>query len=123
VLPAQGEAGALADSLSDIITAALRADARDELADSLYAEGALIVANGEHRASTPRYAGIGIGGEVNVASSRIDVSGGFAWGYVEYHWLRTRDNRAEEGRATILLAPTPEGHHWRIVHTHSSTVR
>ncbi|MEP6572036.1 MAG: hypothetical protein ABJD11_05045 [Gemmatimonadota bacterium] len=121
--PSRSEEGALADSLADIVSAALRADARGETADSLYAQGALIVANGEHRTETPRYAGFERGGEVDIASSRIDVNGVFAWGYVEYRWLRTSDNRAEEGRATLILAPAPGSGRWRIVHAHSSTQR
>jgi hypothetical protein len=59
-----------ADRVTDVITEALRADARMQRADSLYDAGAIIVADGERRTSVPRYAGISSGGQVAVGSSQ-----------------------------------------------------
>ncbi len=114
---------AMADPILDVINEALRADARSERAESLYAPGVLIIADGQPRAGLPRYAGITSGGQVAVASSRIDLGRSFAWGYVEYRWFSTQENEAREGRATLVLAPAQGRPGWWIVHAHSSTVR
>jgi hypothetical protein len=108
------------DRLTEIIGAALEADARHEPADSLYAPGAVIVADGETRYEPPRYAGIGSGGAVAVTSSRLEVRGSVAWGQVEYRWLSNREAVAREARATFVLIPNDKGA-WQIRHAHSSS--
>lgn len=109
------------ESLGDLITAALAADARLELAAPLYADGAITVANGETRQVPPRYAGLAPGGEVAVTSSRIEVRQGVAWAYVEYRWISTAEGSAREGLATFVLVPAAAGGAgWRILHAHSS---
>ncbi|MGH7702779.1 MAG: hypothetical protein ACREMO_06770, partial [Gemmatimonadales bacterium] len=80
-------AAALADPILDVINEAFRADDRSERAESLYAPGVLIIADGQPRTGLPRYAGIASEGQVAVASSRIDVGPSSAWGYVEYRWF------------------------------------
>ena len=113
----------LADQIGDLISGALHADARLERAESLYAPSALIIANGQRRTGVPRYAGIEPGGQIAVASSRVDITRVFTWGYLEYRWFSTEANRATEGRVTVLLAPSEDGGQWQIVHAHSSTMR
>src|SRR5512134_511734 len=52
-------------AVEDVVRAALRADAAgDPSADTLYAPGALVVANARVRLRTPRLAGVGYGGRV-----------------------------------------------------------
>jgi len=109
------------ESLGDLINAALAADARLELANPLYAEGAITVANGERRQMPPRYAGLAPGGVVAVTSSRIEVRQGVAWAYVEYRWVSTAEGSAREGLASFVLVPAAAGGAgWRILHAHSS---
>jgi hypothetical protein len=110
------------DRLSEIIAAALEADARMDPADSLYTPEAAIVADGTDRGLLPRYAGIGPGGAVAVTASRTEVRGGLAWAQVEYRWVATREGIAREGRVTFVLVPDERGA-WRIRHAHSSTAR
>jgi hypothetical protein len=108
------------DRVSSVFVAALDADARLEPADSLYEQGAIVVANGEARFAPPRYAGVGAGGGVAVTSSRIEVRAGLAWAQVEYRWMSTAEGVVREGRATFVLVPDPAGG-WRIRHAHSSS--
>lgn len=108
------------DRLSDLVAAALDADARLEPADSLYTDDALIVADGQPRQGPPRFAGVGTGGTVAVTSSRLEVRGATAWVHVEYRWLSAREGTAKEGRATLVFTPDDKGA-WRIRHAHSSS--
>ncbi|HTL05592.1 MAG TPA: nuclear transport factor 2 family protein, partial [Gemmatimonadales bacterium] len=71
----------------------------------------------------PRFAGVGVGGEVAITSSRLEVRQTLIWVYLEYRWLSLKDGAAREGKATVLLTPRSEGAGWRIVHAHSSTAR
>lgn len=108
------------DSLADLLTRALEADASLDPADALYEAEAEVVANGERRFVPPRYAGIEPGGAVAVASSRVEFRGAIAWATVEYRWLSTSLARAAEGRGTFVLVPDTSGA-WRIRHAHSSS--
>jgi hypothetical protein len=103
------------------VAAALEADARREAADSLWDPEATVIANGELRDGPPRFAGLGIGGQVAMTTSRLDLRQWVAWMYLEYRWADLPAGVVREGRATILLSPGPDGR-WRIVHAHSSTV-
>lgn len=108
------------DSLADLLTGALEADASLDPAGALYEAEAEVVANGERRFVPPRYAGIEPGGAVAVASSRVEFRGVIAWATVEYRWLSTSLTRAAEGRVTFVLVPDTSGA-WRIRHAHSSS--
>ncbi len=120
--PIMSSAGQVVEeNVSDFLTAVLRADSKLEVADSLYAEGAAIVANGEMRFVPPRFAGIESGGDVAITSSRLEVRSGVAWGFVEYRWVSAADGRTKEGRASFFLIPKPRGPGWRVAHAHSST--
>lgn len=110
------------ESLLDLITAALAADARLEPAGLLYAEQATAVANGESRQLPPRYAGLRPGGDVSIVTSRIEVRDRLAWALVEYRWVSTTEGSAREGVATFVLVPAERGGAgWRILHAHSSS--
>lgn len=110
------------ESLLDLISAALAADARLEPASPLYAEGATVVANGEARHLPPRYAGLMPGGEVSVGTVRTEVRPGVAWATVEYRWVSAAEGTAREGMATFVLVPAGAGGAgWRILHAHSSS--
>lgn len=108
------------ERLSEVLLAALEADARLETPDSLLAEDASFIAEGVQRLEPPRFAGIGRGGEVGITSTRIEVRSGLAWAQVAYRWISTAAGQAAEGRATFVLVPTAEGA-WRIRHAHSSS--
>jgi hypothetical protein len=111
------------EPVTAILIAALNADNKLEPADSLWATDATVVADGELRAEAPRFAGVGLGGEVAITTSRLEVRQTLIWVYLEYRWLSLRDGAAREGKATVLLTPRPSGTGWRIVHAHSSTSR
>jgi hypothetical protein len=121
--PHPTDAAQLADHLTDLVTEALRADARFQPADSLYSPDALLVADGARRVTIPRFAGIERGGQVAVGSSQVEVTRTLAWVYVEYRWLAPSLNLAHEARATALLVPNGTGGTWTIVHAHSSSLR
>ncbi|HVH69343.1 MAG TPA: nuclear transport factor 2 family protein [Gemmatimonadales bacterium] len=87
-------------------------------ADTLYAPDALVVANARVRLTAPRFAGVGYGGRITVASAAVTLEGRFAWVVVDYRWVNSQANQAEAGRATFLYEQRPNG--WRIVHAHSS---
>lgn len=108
------------DSLADLLTRALEADAALHPAAALYEADAEVVANGERRFVPPRYAGIEPGGAVAVASSLVEFRGAMAWASVEYRWLSTNLARAAEGRGTFVLVADASGA-WRIRHAHSSS--
>lgn len=110
------------ESLMNLISAALAADARLEPATPLYAEGATAIANGEVRHFPPRYAGLTPGGEIGITSSRVEVRQNVAWAFVEYRWISTAEGSAREGVASFVLVPaTGGGVGWRILHAHSSS--
>ena len=125
VAPENGSdpSNALADLTTEIVTEALRADARGEGADTLYTSSALIVADGQRRTGPPRFAGTGRDGQVAVTSSQVEISRTVAWVYAEYRWFSTRNNQAREGRVTMILSSESSGGRWRITHAHSSSVR
>lgn len=116
---------ALADSLGDLITESIRADARLEPADSLYSPGALFVADGHRRTEPPRFAGVEPGGQVAITSMEITITRAQAWAAVEYRWFSIRDNIVREAQATVVFAPAAgrTGNPWRITHLHSSIAR
>lgn len=107
------------DRLVDLVTVALQADGREETLDSLYATDALVIADGEVRYGTPRYAGISGRGSVAVTSTRLEVRGSMAWVQAEYRWVAAAGDSAREGRVTLILSPNEKGA-WRIRHAHSS---
>jgi hypothetical protein len=102
---------------------ALEADAQARKADSLYAPYATIIANGELRRGTPRYAGVRADGEIAITNTRLQIRGNAAWGDAEYRWISDRSSRAEVGRASFVLVPAQSRDGWWIVQVHSSTVR
>jgi hypothetical protein len=114
---------ALADAASDLITAALQADARLDRADSLYAASAISIADGHYRAEPPRFAGLAGGGSLAVGSMQVVVRDSLVWAVVEYRWFSPSNDLARQALATILLAPPHDTIGWKIVHTHSSTAR
>ena len=107
--------------VTDIIEAAFAADCLLAEADSLWAPDAVVVADGRLRFAAPRFAGVGPGGAVAITTSRLEVRQSLAWVYLEYRWSELKAGLVREGRATVLLAPAPEGTAWRIVHAHSSS--
>lgn len=100
---------------------ALTADAALGTADSTWAPEAEALANGGSRENPPRFAGIGVGGSVQIGSTRIAVTRGFVWGMIEYRWIPPdpTDN-VVVGVATVIIGRDREGA-WRILHLHSST--
>lgn len=119
-LPAEPPA---ADLLTELAIAALAADARLDPADSLFDPDAEVIADGRRRPVPPRFAGVESGGQIVVGSTRVDISGNFAWALLEYRWLIPGQNRIQEGKATLVFALGPDGRSWRITHAHSSLVR
>jgi hypothetical protein len=112
---------AVADQLTEMAMAALAADGRLEPAESLYANGAEMLADGRRRSGVPRFAGVEAGGEVVVGSVRVDVTDSAAWASIEYRWLAQGQNLIREGRATLVFARMNPDGRWRIMHAHSST--
>lgn len=110
-----------ADSVASLILGRLLAsEAKLEEPDSLFAEDAVVVADGELRYGVPRLAGVGLGGQLQVVTTRTSVQGSFVWGVLEYRWLPSFENDALRiGIATVIIARTRDGA-WRIVHLHSS---
>lgn len=108
------------DAISELLTAALEADARLETADSLYEPEAVIIAGGRRQYAPPRFTGLAPGGAVAIVSSRVEVRGTLAWAQVEYRWLSTAAGLAREGWATFVVAQNDKGA-WRIRHAHSSS--
>jgi hypothetical protein len=107
------------EDLSELVQAALQADALLEIPDSLYTDEATVVSDGVERLAAPRFAGVGLGGSVAVTSTRFEVRSGVAWAYVAYRWMSEGGSEVREGRATIVLLVTSGA--WRIRHAHSST--
>jgi hypothetical protein len=110
-----------ADSVASvIIQRLLTSDALLEEPDSLFADGAIVIADGEVRLSVPRLAGVGIGGRVQLVTSQVSTRGAFVWGVLEYRWLPVFESDAVRGGvATVVIARLRDGA-WRIVHLHSS---
>jgi len=118
IVPALSGPGT-SEAVEDVVRAALRADAAgDPSADTLYAPGALIIANARVRLRTPRLAGVGYGGRISVASASATMEGRFAWVLLDYRWVNVEANTTATGRATVVCQLV-EGW-WRIVHLHSS---
>jgi len=107
------------DRVVDLVSVALQADAREETADSLYVKDAVVIADGEIRHGSPRYAGIGGRGTVAVTSTRLEVRGSMAWVQAEYRWVAAAGDSAREALVTLILTPDEKGA-WRIRHAHSS---
>jgi hypothetical protein len=110
-----------ADSVASIVIERLLAsDALLEEPDSLFADGAIVIADGEVRLSVPRLAGVGLGGRVHLVTSQVSTRGAFVWGVLEYRWLPVFESDAVRGGvATVVIARLRDGA-WRIVHLHSS---
>jgi hypothetical protein len=126
--PAMAVAPQLADPeaelrVSAILEAAVTGDPKGPDADSLYSPASTVVANGELRLSTPRFAGVQPGGSAAITTSELSVREGFAWAMVQYRWFSTEQNQVRVGRATVVLTPRRGGQGWWIVHAHSSTGR
>jgi hypothetical protein len=111
-----------ADSIAEgMITRLLTSETSLEEPDSLFAEGILVLTDGEPRASLPRLAGVGVGGRVQLVTSQVSTSGAFVWGVLEYRWLPLFDSDAvRAGVATVVIARRSDNS-WRIVHLHSSS--
>jgi hypothetical protein len=106
-------------AVEDLVRAALGADAAgDASADTLYAPGALVVANARARLGAPRLAGVGHGGRITVSAASATMEGRFAWVTLDYRWVNAATHNTVAGRATVLCQLV-EGR-WRIVHLHSS---
>jgi hypothetical protein len=117
--PSPALSAAVADQLAELATLALDLDARAQPAETLYAPGAEILAEGRRRSGVPRFAGVEAGGQAVVGSTRVDVIGSMAWALLEYRWLSPEQHMLREGRATLVFALDARGR-WRIVHAHSS---
>lgn len=112
-------ASATSSDIQALVRRALVLDAvRDAAADSLYAPDAMVVANARMRLGAPRFAGVGYGGRVTVATATVTLHGKYAWAMVDYRWFNVEQRQAEAGRATFVLEERPGG--WRIIHAHSS---
>lgn len=110
-----------ADSVAELVVARLLASETNlEEPDSLFADGAMVIADGESRASLPRLAGVGVGGRVQLVTSQVSTRGAFVWGVLEYRWIPSFESDAVRGGvATLVIARLRDGA-WRIVHLHSS---
>lgn len=108
--------------VSSVLEAAVTGDTKGPVTDSLYSPAATVIANGALRLSTPRLAGVQLGGSAAITTSEVSVREGVAWAVIEYRWFSTEQNQVRQGRATMILAPG-KGGHWLIVHAHSSSSR
>jgi hypothetical protein len=115
--------GASEIEISQVVEQALQADARLEPAESLYAPYATVIGDGAVRRRPPRYAGVSEGGEIAITSTQLQTRGTTAWGSVEYRWMSDRSQRAQAGRASLVLVPAQGRNGWWIVQAHSSTVK
>lgn len=111
-----------ADSVADLFIGRLVESERTlEEPDTLFADDAMVIADGEPRSSVPRLAGVGLGGTLQLVTTRVSTRGAFVWGVVEYRWLPMLEGDAVRvGVATLIIAKLPDGS-WRIVHLHSSS--
>ncbi len=103
-----------------VVQGALQADAASGYADTLYAIGALVIANGLPRNAPPPFAGIHTGGSLLVSNIALEITPFLAWATAEYRWLRPDGNLGALGRATFVLERL--GGRWRIKHAHSSAI-
>ncbi len=108
---------------SRVLEEAFAADVRLDLADTLWAPEALVIADGELRLGPPRFAGLEPGGQAAISASRLVVGSQLVWGVVEYRWVAPTEGLVREGRATVLLARAGPQGRWWIVHAHSSSLR
>ncbi len=104
-----------------VLRAAFQADAGSGYADTLYAIGASVVADGMPRNAPPRFAGIGTGGSLLVSNIAFEITPFLAWATAEYRWLGPDGSLGALGRATFVLERL--GGQWRIKHAHSSAIR
>jgi len=109
-----------ARAIRDAIALALDLDVTaDPAADTLLDEGAVIIANGRERPTAPRFAAIGAGGMVTIATVQVEIApGGLAWAFAAYRWTGEGRSAPEIGTATIVLKQRAGG--WKITHAHSS---
>ena len=114
--------GVVEEPITAVLVAALDADRQFTTVDSLWDPEATVVADGSLRYAPPRFAGIGVGGEVAITSSRLEVRQSLVWVYFDYRWISVQEGVAREGKATVLLTPR-EGGGWRIIHLHSSSAQ
>lgn len=112
----------LADSIaSAMISRLLASESTLEEPDSLFANGAIVVTDGEGRSSLPRLAGVGVGGRVQLVTSQVSTSGAFVWAILEYRWLPLFESDAVRvGVATLVIAKQRD-ETWRVMHLHSSS--
>ena len=106
-------------AVTAVITGALEGEAAGQATDTLFTSSALIVVNGRVRTASPLFAGIGLGGQVIISSSQLQIQPGTGWSAVDYRW-QSRDGVAREGRATFVVAQVAPGR-WQIQHVHSSS--
>jgi ketosteroid isomerase-like protein len=116
------QASGAADRLTELATATLAGDVLADQSDTLFLPEADVIADGRRRTSAPRFAGVESGGQVVIASTRVDFAGRFAWALVEYRWIAPGEDRIREGRATLVFVLRGDGG-WRIATAHSSEVR
>lgn len=110
-----------ADSIADLfISRLLTSESVLEEPDSLFADGALVITDGEVRSSLPRLAGVGVGGRVQLVTSHVATTGAFVWGVIEYRWVPLFESDAlRVGVATLVIARQRDST-WRVIHLHSS---
>jgi hypothetical protein len=99
----------------------IRSESTLDEPDSLFAIDALVIADGEARRSAPRLAGVGLGGSLQLVTTRAAARGAFVWVVMEYRWLPMFESDAlRVGVATLIVSRLRDGN-WRIVHLHSSS--
>lgn len=113
----------VADAASNLVDAALQADARLEPADSLYSQSVVSIADGHYRDGPPRFAALEAGGSLAVGNMQVVVKDSVVWAVVEYRWFSARDDVARQALATVILVRPTATTGWKIVETHSSTAR
>lgn len=113
-----------ADSVAEVrIRELMRSESSLVEPDSFLADGAIVLADGELRGSAPRLAGVGVGGNLQLVSTRVSASGPFVWAIVEYRWLPMFENDPVGfGLATLVIGRDLEGA-WKVMHMHSSSAR
>ncbi len=122
-----GPATRLADPDAEArVTATLEAvvvgDPHGPITDTLYAPGAVVIANGATKLSGPRLAGVMPGGQSAVTSSQVNVRQDVAWASIDYRWFSDDKSEIRLGKATLVLAPGKSGT-WKVVQVHSSSSR
>ena len=113
-----------ADSVAELrIRELLESESSLVAPDSFLAEGAIVLADGELRGSAPRLAGVGVGGTLQLVSTRVSSSGAFVWAILEYRWLPMFDtDPVGFGLATLVIGRDRTGT-WKVMHLHSSSAR